>query len=135
MLQRCQRISRDPAADVKTGELHAVRSIFLGKKSYLDELSDGVNKAYHIRMKGIPLAVLQARCNKDDFRGDPYAMYTALLEGRFLDFELGVEGHVMFQTNKNHTITTTKMTRSLFFGTKVEREKMKQKKLCDEQKK
>ena len=68
------------------GEVKAIRSIFLGKKSYIDELSDGAgNIAWHVRMKGIP-----SKCMLDKvaacFDKDPMRLYKWLLLGKTVEF-------------------------------------------------
>ena len=103
-----------PAPNIKTGELHAKHSLFLGKKAYIDEVTDGENTALHIRMKGVPLKTLINRCNKS-YAGDAMALFKHMFKGNPEWFKLGSEGHVMFQNNKNHTISTSRLTRKVKF--------------------
>eukprot|EP00965_Chrysotila_dentata_P013971 463731-Pleurochrysis_carterae.AAC.1 len=64
---------------VPKGEVVAKESIFLGKKSYIDVLSDqsGSFKSYHIRMKGIPTPCL-LHYVQQNFNNDPLALYKSL---------------------------------------------------------
>jgi hypothetical protein len=97
------------------GEIFAVESIFLGKKSYIDVIEDEDNqRAYHIRLKGIPSRCIINKCN-DSYAGDPMAMFQALHNGEPVDFSLGVDGHPMFKTQKDHNIISVKLTRTLKF--------------------
>jgi hypothetical protein len=57
---------------------YAVKSIFLGKKSYIDQLEDdGGNTGLHFRMKRIAASVVRAHA-KRDFGGDVMKLYEHL---------------------------------------------------------
>jgi hypothetical protein len=105
--------------DVKpVGEIVAERAIFLGKKSYIDQLVDEAgNRALHIRLKGIPMKCIVNKVNSD-YGGDAMQMYEDMYNGTRMDFELGSGGHVMFRTNKDHTVVSQTMVRSLQFKNK-----------------
>jgi hypothetical protein len=64
-----------------SGEVYAIESIFLGKKSYLDVLACDGNDAtgYHIRMKSIPSKLLEENTME---------IYKDLYGGKRCEFEL-----------------------------------------------
>jgi len=87
------------------------KSIFLGKKCYIDELQ-GTNKngeketGYHIRMKGIPEKVIDYTYKKLGYK-NPFQMYEALYNGKSITFDLTNDGtKANFKFNKNYTIHT-----------------------------
>jgi inorganic pyrophosphatase len=97
------------------GEVVAQQSIFLGKKSYIHELTDAKgNLAYHIRMKSIPGKVIQSKAS-EEYRGDVMALFKELYEGGRVEFDLCTGGNVCFKTNKNHHMTTSSIIRSVQF--------------------
>lgn len=69
----------------------AIRSIFLGKKCYIDELR-GTNKngtiqtGYHIRMKGVPNSTIMYTCKSLNIT--PFEMYERLYTGEQISFDL-----------------------------------------------
>ena len=73
--------------DKKT--IYAKRSIFLGKKCYIDELTDKKGKIidYHIRMKGISEDSIKYHAYLD-FKNDPYLLFEYLYEGNEYTFDL-----------------------------------------------
>ena len=94
----------------------AVESIFLGKKSYIDRLSDEAgNHAYHIRLKGIPGKCIQYKSNHE-YRGDAFKLFEELYAGDTVEFDVATGGNCVFKTNKNHSISTGKMTRKVCFA-------------------
>jgi DNA polymerase elongation subunit (family B) len=98
------------------GEVRAVRSIFLGKKSYIDELADEAgNVAWHMRMKGIPsTCMLETVAAK--FKRNPMILYEHLLRGNRVEFDLTSAGNCCFKTTKTHEVMTLdKMTREVGF--------------------
>ena len=98
------------------GDIKAVESIFLGKKAYIDLLEDSTgNTAYHIRLKGISSKCIMFKCSTE-YGGDPMALYKDLYEGNPVTFDLSAGGAVMFKTNKNHTMSTVSMQRTVQFG-------------------
>jgi hypothetical protein len=68
--------------------IYARRSIFLGKKCYIDELTDkngGID--YHIRMKGISEDSIKYHAYKD-FNNDPFELFEYLSQGNEYEFDL-----------------------------------------------
>jgi hypothetical protein len=105
-----------------TGEIYASKSLFLGKKCYIDIL-EGKNekgeliKGNHIRMKGVNFQGLEHRCN-ETFKGDFLKMYKYLAKGNEVNFILNPEGYKPsfdFKHNKVCTINTGDFIRSVKF--------------------
>ena len=95
--------------------VRAVRSVFLGKKSYLDVLQDQVgNVAYHIRMKSIPSKCLLdhvAKCFDD-----PLHFYIHLYNGNPAEIDLNTAGNCCFRTGRDHSIRSLQsFTRKVHF--------------------
>lgn len=99
----------------------AKKSIFLGKKCYIDEL-EGVNKngetekGYHIRMKGIPNSCISYTTKKLNLKNE-MELYEKLFNGEIIEFDL-TEGNkkVNFEYKKNYTVTTsTNFNRNISF--------------------
>jgi hypothetical protein len=73
-------------------EVVAVKSLFLGKKSYIDKL-ESLNEAgetitgYHMRMKGISESAIKYAVEKD-FNGDYFKLYEHLASGAGYEFIL-----------------------------------------------
>ena len=102
------------------GEVKAIRSIFLGKKSYIDELSDDAgNIAWHIRMKGIPSKCLLATA-ASCFDRNPMNLYAWLLKGKTVSFDLTADGNCCFKTTKSHQVYTQTLTRKVTFPVEVD---------------
>ena len=96
------------------GELLAVESMFLGKKCYIDKLQDeDGQQAYHIRLKGIKTASILAKCTQQ-YGGDPMKLYLDLFRGKAVRFNLS-EGGPCFKVNKNHTMSSVPLTRTVAF--------------------
>ena len=96
------------------GKLTATQSIFLGKKSYMDVLEDeGGHKAYHIRLKGIKTNSILHKCS-EEYAGDPVKMFMKLFRGEAINFDLSAGG-VCFKVNKNHTMSTVGLKRTVKF--------------------
>ena len=90
--------------------VYASRSIFLGKKCYIDELK-GLNAKgeeqtdYHIRMKGIPNSTIKYTAKNLDI--SVFELYERLFEGENIKFDLTEGGgKANFKVNKNGTINT-----------------------------
>lgn len=110
------------------GEVYSIRSIYLGKKCYMDILKgkdkDG-NDLYghHIRMKGIPNTTLYYTAEKLTNIENPeemlWNMYDKLYEGKMVDFDLLEGGNrCNFKFNGDMTIGYMKeFTRRLSFNT------------------
>jgi hypothetical protein len=80
----------------------SIRSIFLGKKSYLDRLQYTHNNknyfGYHIRMKSIPIKSLLQKCCEEKIT--PYELYLNLHKGVKYEFNL-LYKQVRFEQKKN----------------------------------
>ena len=118
---------------------HAIRSLFVGKKTYIDMLKDTTtNKiAFHCRAKGIPTDVLVKTANKKypdtnhcilknglvypltDVEGKSYSifkLYEELYEGKEIEFNLCEGNAPCFDMKSNFSIETkNKFTRTLKF--------------------
>ena len=102
------------------GEVKAIRSLFLGKKSYIDELCDEAgNIAWHMRMKGIPSKCMLAKVAAC-FDRDPMKLYEWLLQGKTVEFDLTADGNCCFKTTKTHQVCTQVMTRKVTFPVEVD---------------
>ena len=102
------------------GEVKAIRSIFLGKKSYIDELCDEAgNIAWHMRMKGIPSKCMLAKVAAC-FDKDPMKLYEWLLLGKTVEFDLSADGNCCFKTTKTHQVYTQTMARKVTFPIEVD---------------
>ena len=83
------------------GEIHAVESIFLGKKCYIDKL-EGLDKDgnvlhdYHIRMKGVPEKSIVYKA-ETDYDGDLISLYRDLYNGDKIQFDLLANGQIKFE--------------------------------------
>ena len=90
--------------------IQARRSIFLGKKCYIDELKgmseSGIIKTdYHIRMKGIPNSTIKHTAKKMNI--GVFELYEKLYQGDAIKFDLTEDGaKANFKINKNGTINT-----------------------------
>eukprot|EP00966_Prymnesium_polylepis_P038323 888981-Prymnesium_polylepis.1 len=111
----------DFESDILVGEIHAVESLFLGKKCYIDKLvgeEEGVYD-YHIRMKGVPngsikyKAKLEGRTVMD--------IYKSLYAGNEEAFDLCCDGDkISFDYNADYTISTRlKFERRLKFDREI----------------
>lgn len=90
--------------------IYASRSIFLGKKCYIDELK-GINAKgeeetdYHIRMKGVPNSTIKHTAKNLGI--NVYTLYERLYKGEAIKFDLTESGaKANFKINKNGTINT-----------------------------
>ena len=97
--------------DGAVGDIHAVESIFLGKKCYVDKLEakdkDGNTiHDYHIRMKGVPADCIKYKADKE-YGGDIVKLYKDLYEGKELTFNL-LAVRPKFELCKNMTIISRK---------------------------
>lgn len=100
--------------------IYSTKAIFLGKKSYIDELK-GTNKkgeletGYHIRLKGIPNSCILYKCKQLDIT--PYELYNRMYEGEKISFDLTQDGtKANFKFNKDYSVETeTIFTREICF--------------------
>jgi hypothetical protein len=91
-------------------EVYANRSIFLGKKCYIDELK-GIDEngqeqtGYHIRMKGVPNTTIKHTAKNLGIT--VFELYEKLYQGDKIMFDLTEGGaKANFKINKNGTINT-----------------------------
>jgi len=97
----------------KVEEVHAVESVFLGKKCYIDKLEgtsvDTGEKVYdyHIRMKGVPEKSIVYKA-KQDYGGDLIALYKDLYHGKKVEFDLLANGQIKFELNNDGSICNRK---------------------------
>ena len=89
------------------GELNSIKSIFLGKKCYIDVL-EGDNKGvydYHIRMKGVSSDSIKHYAHKHNM--NIYDVYKKLYDGEEITFDLCCDGKkISFDFKNNMTIKT-----------------------------
>ena len=89
-----------------SGDIVAIKSIFLGKKSYIDVLYDGNSRGvvdYHIRMKGIPTNSIHAKCK--EMGVNPYELYEKMFNGEAIEFNLCADENNNFKTKiKKYTM-------------------------------
>lgn len=80
------------------GDVHSVKLIALGKKSYLDILEDEKgNRSTHVRLKGIPHNVMNVWCRKNGKTLED--LYNTLYEGNAVTFNI-LDGSNGFRKNK-----------------------------------
>lgn len=98
----------------------SVRSIFLGKKCYVDKLQ-GINSkgetetGYHIRMKGIPEKCIDYVVDNSNKYNDVMDLYQYLYDGNVVNFDLTNGGSkANFKFNKDYSIETLS-----FFSRKI----------------
>ena len=113
--------------------IYAYKSIFLGKKCYIDLLrgiggSGEVVEGFHIRMKGVPNSTIKHTATmlyNDELDKNLYSLYDKLYHNHSIDFDLleykdGVSNRCNFKFEKNNTIRSMKVfTRTLSFGGEV----------------
>lgn len=95
-------------SNILKGEITAKRSIFLGKKCYIDELvgsESGDLVDYHIRLKGVPSASILDYAYNNNIT--PYQVYEKLLNKQEILFDMTCGGKkINFKFNKDMTIST-----------------------------
>lgn len=83
-------------------EVVATESYFLGKKCYIDRLTDQLgNIGYHIRMKGVSQKSIEHAA-----QGDLLGLYKKLFDGETITFDLCCDGQVKFDNAKDGTVRT-----------------------------
>lgn len=104
----------DFESDILKGDIYACESVFLGKKCYIDKLTDGETKDdqgnliydYHVRMKGMNNRGIVHRAN-EDFGGDLMRVYKKLYQGEEIEFDLCGGGQMpTFDYQSNGTISS-----------------------------
>lgn len=79
-------------SDILKGTIYAKESIFLGKKCYLDVLTDESGEIdYHIRMKGISSTSIKFHSQRD-YNYDVLSLYKDLYNGKTYSFDLTCNG-------------------------------------------
>jgi len=100
----------DFSSDTIVKDIIAVKSIFLGKKCYIDVLegldkNDNVVQDYHIRMKGINNSAIKYYCLTNNI--NEYNLYERLYNGEKIKLDLTAGGNkCSFEYNKDYTITS-----------------------------
>jgi len=70
------------------GEIHAIESVFLGKKVYCDHVQDEMgNQSFHIRLKGCNMNGILLACQERECT--PIELYKLILRGEMVKFDLG----------------------------------------------
>lgn len=102
--------------------IYASKSLFLGKKSYIDELKGtdeegNIKTGYHIRMKGIPNSCIEYTALKEGYK-NPFELYLDLYNGKEIAFDLTENGKKtnFFNFKNDYTVyTKTDFTRNIKF--------------------
>lgn len=96
------------------GDIHSRKLIALGKKSYLDILTDEKgNEGYHIRMKGIPKQVILNKCKRMNISIEE--LYMRMYNGEEMSFNL-LDGSHCFRKTCNYEMTNlSNFTRKVKF--------------------
>lgn len=94
----------------------SVKSLYVGKKMYIDELSNGKDpNKYHVRMKGVPTSVVLERAKADGV--SPLEIYENLLNGKEYVFDLASTGAAIFDCDKSGVFRRkTKFERRIKIG-------------------
>ena len=91
-------------------DIHATRSIFLGKKCYIDELlGDGKQTGTHIRMKGISNDSIVYRAKQ--LGVTEFQLFERLASGEAIEFDLNFDAHHVSFEFANGNVST-KLTSS-----------------------
>ena len=106
-------------SNILEGDIVSKRSIFLGKKCYIDELISDKSKDlidYHIRLKGVPNASILDKC--EELEITPYELYERMYEGEEIQFDLTCRGKKInfeFNNAKMEVFTKDVFTRKIKF--------------------
>jgi hypothetical protein len=97
-------------------EVYSIKSIFLGKKSYIDHITDGTTYDYHYRLKGVTDAGMK-KAIKENYNNDPMKLYEYLANGGEEEFILNPLGSVSFKHTNNgvYTMDVNSFTRKVKF--------------------
>jgi hypothetical protein len=99
-------------------EIYATKSIFLGKKSYMDYLESkdkngNTINGFHIRLKGITEAGLEHSASKYE---DSYVgLFTELSKGKTIKMLLNPKDKVLFEYKQGHVSTKSEFYREIKF--------------------
>ena len=101
--------------DELTGEVWAYKSIFCGKKCYIDMLmNDKGEEAIHNRAKGVSLDTIN-KVAKEKYNDNKYNLYKDLVNGIKIDFDM-LTTKACMKNNKQRQVTNcSKFTRGLSF--------------------
>jgi hypothetical protein len=80
----------DFSSKILKGELVSIESIYLGKKCYIDKLSDGTGIDYHVRMKGVPTQSIEYYAKNNNLT--MFEVYEKLYRGEKITFDLACGG-------------------------------------------
>ena len=80
----------DFTSNTLKGDLVSVESIYLGKKCYIDKLSNGEGIDYHIRMKGVPTQSIQYYARENNLT--VFQVYEKLYKKEKITFDLACGG-------------------------------------------
>ena len=80
----------DFSSNTLKGDLVSVESIYLGKKCYIDKLSNGEGIDYHIRMKGVPTQSIQYYARENNLT--VFQVYEKLYKKEKITFDLACGG-------------------------------------------
>lgn len=88
-----------------SGELVSIHFIYLGKKSYLDKLTNDKGEiAYHVRMKGIPKTSIDTYCLINNINVEE--LYEKMYSGESIKFDLTSNGQKPKFLIRNFTCET-----------------------------
>ena len=100
----------DFSSDKIKKDIIAVKSLFLGKKCYIDVLEGEdengiIVQDYHMRMKGVNDIAIKYYCLTNNI--NPYELYKKLYEGSKIKLDLTAGGNkCSFEFNKDYSITS-----------------------------
>ena len=84
---------------------YAIESYFIGKKLYIDKLTDSSNNVgYHVRGKGLTQKSIWTLTN-ESYNGDPMMLYKDLYDGHQLQFDL-TSGQPSFNMKNDYTVSS-----------------------------
>lgn len=113
-----EQFHTDFTLDGADDEIYAIKSIFLGKKSYMDYLEskdkDGNTiHGYHIRLKGITEAGMKNEASK--YRDSYTGMYEDFANGKEINILLNPKDKVLFEYKKGFVTTKGDFYRKVKF--------------------
>jgi hypothetical protein len=111
----------------KCKNIVSIKSIFLGKKAYIDYLkgesiTTGKNVyEYHIRMKGVNEGAVKVYADENSMKEDLFEIYKELFYGKKIEFDLVKGGCLNFKYDNEYNIKTDPIfTREVSFsGNKI----------------
>ena len=113
---------------LKCVNIVSYKSMFLGKKAYLDLLkgnhpiTNELVYGVHIRMKGVCEGAVYHYANENNMKNDIWGIYKKLFDGESIKFDLMKGGVLNFKYDKNYNIITDPifMRELKFSGKKME---------------